>query len=62
MDLTPQLLKELTEAHGIPGYASPVREIVERHLNQFGTLYQDKIGNVFYQIDDTLKISRVMVG
>ena len=61
MDFTPQLLKELTEAHGIPGYESPIREIVKRHLNQFGTLSQDKIGSVICQKEGTSKNPRVMI-
>jgi endoglucanase len=61
MDFTSQLLKELTEAHGIPGYESPIREIIKRHLNQFGTLSQDKIGSVICQKDGTSKNPRVMV-
>jgi endoglucanase len=61
MDFTPQLLKELTEAHGIPGYESPIREIVKSHLNQFGTLSQDKIGSVICQKNGISNYPRVMV-
>ena len=49
MDFTSQLLKELTEAPGIPGYEAPIREIVRKYLKPFGALSQDKIGSVICQ-------------
>jgi len=61
MDFTTQLLKELTEAHGIPGYESPIREIVRKHLNPFGILSQDKIGSVICQKNGSSKTPRVMI-
>ena len=61
MDFTLQLLKELTEAYGIPGYEAPVREIVRKHLTPFGLLSQDKIGSVICQKDGTSKTPRVMI-
>ena len=47
-DATLELLKELTEANGIPGYEGPVRDIVRKHLEPLGKLSQDKIGSVTY--------------
>jgi len=32
MDTTEKLLKELTEAHGIPGYEAPIRAVVIKQL------------------------------
>jgi endoglucanase len=46
MDSTFQLLKELTEAHGVPGYEAPVRAVVRKYLESLGELSQDKIGSV----------------
>ncbi|HUF37178.1 MAG TPA: M42 family metallopeptidase [Anaerolineales bacterium] len=46
MDPTEQLLKELTEAHGISGYEAPVRAIVRERLKPLGELSQDKSGSV----------------
>ena len=51
MDQTLALLKELTEAHGIPGYEAPVRAIVRKHLEGLGNLSQDKVGSVICQKD-----------
>ena len=45
-DSTQELLKELTEVNGIPGYEGPVRSIVRKHLEPLGELTQDKIGSV----------------
>src|SRR5688572_21960894 len=46
VDATVQLLKELTEAHGVPGYEAEVRAIIKRHLEGLGSLQQDKIGSL----------------
>ncbi len=46
MDSTEQLLKELTEAHGVPGYEMEIREIARRHLEPLGVLEQDRIGSI----------------
>ncbi len=46
MDEMQQMLKELTEAHGVPGYEAPVRAVVRRYLAPLGDLTQDKVGSV----------------
>jgi endoglucanase len=46
MDFTYDLLKELTEANGVPGYESPVRAVVRKYLEPLGELSQDKVGSV----------------
>lgn len=51
MDSTLTLLKELTEAHGIPGYEAPVRAVVRKYLEGLGRLSQDKVGSVVCQKD-----------
>ena len=61
MDFTSQLLKELTEASGIPGYETPIREIVRNYLNPFGTLSQDKIGSVICEKKGSAEEPRVML-
>ncbi len=45
-DETLELLKELTEAHGVPGYEAPVRAVVRKYLEPLGEISQDKIGSV----------------
>jgi endoglucanase len=46
MDFTRNLLKELTETPGIPGYETPIRSLIRKYLYKYGELTQDKIGSV----------------
>ncbi len=46
MDRTLQLLKELTEAHGVPGYESEVRLVVRKYLEGLGELSADNLGSI----------------
>ena len=34
MDPTLQLIKELADAHGIPGYETEIRALVRKHLEK----------------------------
>jgi len=45
MDQTEQLLKEITEAGGVPGYESDVRAVMRRYLESIATIEQDKMGS-----------------
>lgn len=60
-DATLELLKELTEANGIPGYEGPVREIVRKYLEPLGKLSQDKIGSVICQVEGGAEAPKVML-
>lgn len=46
MDKTETLLKELTEAHGIPGYETEVRKLIRAHLKPLGKLSEDNMGSL----------------
>lgn len=61
MDSTLELLKELTEAHGVPGYEAPVRAVVRKYLESLGTLTQDKIGSVICRKKGSSDTPRVMI-
>ena len=37
MDSIEQLLKELTETHGVPGYESPIRAVVRKYMQSLGS-------------------------
>jgi endoglucanase len=56
-----ELLKELTEVNGIPGYESEVRSIVRKHLEPLGDLSQDKIGSVICEVKGDSEKPRVML-
>lgn len=46
MDETEKLLKELTEADGVPGYETEVRNVLRRHFEPLGEITQDRIGSL----------------
>ena len=60
-DSTLELLKELTEVNGIPGYEDQVRGIVRKHLEPLGELSQDKIGSVICKVKGSSDKPRVML-
>jgi endoglucanase len=53
MDYSEQLLKELSEAHGIPGYEMEIRSLVRRHLEALGSIDQDRIGSMVCRHGDS---------
>jgi len=61
MDSTIKLLKELTEAHGVPGYETPVRAVIRKYLEPFGEISQDKIGSLICQKNGKSATPRVML-
>jgi putative aminopeptidase FrvX len=50
---TEQLLKELSEAHGIPGHEAEIRAILRRHMEPIGTIEQDRIGSLVCRKGDS---------
>jgi endoglucanase len=46
MDKTEILLKELTEAHGVPGYESDIREVISKYLKHLGAISKDNMGSL----------------
>lgn len=43
-----QMFKELTEAHGAPGFEKPVREIMRKYISQYTKeIVQDNLGGIF---------------
>jgi len=61
MDPIIDLLKELTEAHGVPGYEAPVRAVVHKYLDSLGEISQDKIGSVICKKPGSSESPRVML-
>ncbi|MDR3553665.1 MAG: M42 family metallopeptidase [Syntrophobacteraceae bacterium] len=41
-----ELLKELTEAHGVPGHETEIRSLVRRYMEPFGKIELDRIGSL----------------
>ena len=61
MDFTKNMLKELTETPGVPGYETPIRSVVRGYLGKFGELTQDKIGSVICCKNGTSDKPRIML-
>jgi endoglucanase len=61
MDSIELLLKELTEAHGVPGYEFPIRATVRNFMQPFGKLSQDKVGSVICEKKGGAEAPRVML-
>ncbi len=60
-DPTMELLKELTEANGIPGYEGQVRGIVRTLFEPYGEISQDKIGSVICKSAGSSEAPKVML-
>lgn len=61
MDFTFELLKELTEASGVPGYETPIRAVVRKYLEPYGELTQDKVGSVICRKSGSADSPRIML-
>lgn len=46
MDKIEKLLKELTEADGVPGYESEIRKVLDAHLKKLGKVSRDRMGSL----------------
>jgi putative aminopeptidase FrvX len=46
VDATEELLKTLTETHGVPGYEDEIRGVVRQYLEPLGSISQDKLGSL----------------
>ena len=60
-DVTVELLRELTEASGIPGYEQEVREIIRKHVQEFTTLEQDRLGSIVCRKTGGAESPRIML-
>ena len=61
MDKTADLLKELTEACGVPGHEAEVRAVVQRHLQPFGRLTRDQVGSLICELTGGVERPRIML-
>jgi endoglucanase len=51
MDNTEKLLKDLTDASGVPGYETEVRRVIRSYLKPHGEITQDKMGSLICKKD-----------
>lgn len=60
-DQTIELLRELTEAHGVSGYEQEVREIIRRHLQPMTVIEQDRLGSIVCRKSGEAERPRIML-
>src|SRR4030043_2094308 len=60
-DATLELLRELTEAHGISGYEQEVREIIRKHLQGITVIEQDRLGSIVCRKNGEAEKPRIML-
>ncbi len=53
MDQTEQLLREMSEAHGVPGHEAQIRALVRSHLESVGVIEQDRVGSLICRSGDS---------
>lgn len=51
MDATEQLLKDLTEAHGVPGFENEIRDVIHPILEPLGAVSLDKLGSLICEME-----------
>lgn len=61
MDRTLEFLKDLVEAHGVPGFEGDVAKVMEKHLKGVGTVSHDRLGSFICEKVGDAKGPRVML-
>jgi putative aminopeptidase FrvX len=61
MDRTLEFLKELTDAHGVPGHEEEVAKVMRRHLADVGPFSKDRLGSFVCEKVGDPKGPRVML-
>lgn len=61
MDKTEKLLKDLTEASGVPGYEAEISSVINRHFKKLGKLSKDRMGSIICEKEGKNKTPRVML-
>jgi endoglucanase len=60
-DQTIELLRELTEAHGVSGYEQEVREVIRKHLQPVTVIEQDRLGSIVCRKKGEADTPRIML-
>jgi len=61
MDRTGQFLKDLVEAHGVPGFEGGVAAVMARYLKGVGTISRDRLGSFICELSGPAGGPRVML-
>jgi len=58
---TLEMLKELTEAHGVPGFESDVRAVIRKHVAGLATIEHDRLGSIVCRKQGAKPSPRVII-
>jgi len=61
MDSTENMLKDLTEAPGVPGYESEIRRVIRSYLEKEGEITVDKMGSLVCKKEGKSSSPKVMI-
>jgi endoglucanase len=61
MDEREKFLKTLTEAHGVPGYETEIRELLREYMAPLGSIEQDKMGSLICRQEGLADGPKVML-
>lgn len=61
MDSTQKFLKDLVEAHGVPGYEHAVADLMQRYLKGVGSFSRDRLGSFVCEKRGKTETPRVMI-
>ena len=61
MDETMELMRELTEASGIPGYEGAVRAVIRKYLEPITVIEQDNLGSIICKKEGSCGSPKVML-
>ncbi len=61
MDYTENLLKEITEAPGVPGYEDGARQVMARYMKEFAEINYDKLGSIIGRKTGSSETPRVSI-
>lgn len=56
-----QMLKELTEAAGVPGFEHEVRQVIRRYLEPYAAIEMDNLGSIVCRKDGSARGPRIML-
>lgn len=61
MDRTLKLLKDVTDAPGVPGYESEVRKVIRSYMDGYAEISYDRIGSIICKKTGTSDRPRIMI-
>ncbi|MDR5683858.1 MAG: M42 family metallopeptidase [Armatimonadota bacterium] len=58
---TMQMLREITEAPGVPGFEEPVRQVMHKYLSPLGEILHDRLGSIVARKEGSAAQPKVIV-